>query len=143
MRLLAVGLALCGLLSWSVALAEEGKAKEKNKTITEISLKDLKLGEANGKATAPTMITSAKELAKAIPDEDAQKAIAKKVDFDKVQLLYFAWSGSGGDKVSYEVTGKKKEVVVFSFAGGRTRDLRAHYLLYALDKDAKWEFAEK
>jgi hypothetical protein len=28
MRLLAVGLALSGLLSWSVALAEEGKARK-------------------------------------------------------------------------------------------------------------------
>ena len=46
-------------------------------------------GDAKGKATEPTVITSAEELAKAIKDAAAVEAIQKAVDFKKEQLLFF------------------------------------------------------
>src|SRR5262245_2630941 len=65
----------------------------------EIDLKGLNLAPVPAVASwnKPTKITSAQELAKAFPDKEAQVKIAKQVDFIKDYLLYFRWTGSGGD----------------------------------------------
>jgi hypothetical protein len=65
------------------------------------------------------------------------------VDFNKELLLYFAWSGSGGDKLSFKVAdGKKEPVVVFSYSRGLTDDVQMHYRLYAVAKNATWRIEE-
>jgi hypothetical protein len=102
----------------------------------EISLKD----PAKGKATDPIVIKSKSELTKAITDEDAVMKIANEVNFNLEQLVYFAWSGSGQDKITFEVgEGEKKGEATFTFTTGRTRDLRPHRKLAVLPKDAKFK----
>ncbi|MSR52634.1 MAG: hypothetical protein EXS09_05020 [Gemmataceae bacterium] len=106
---------------------------------------DVKLdGEAKGKATEPTVITSAEELAKAIKDAAAIEAIQKAVDFKKEQVLLFQWAGSGQDKITFDLgEGDKASEVTFAYKRGLTRDLRQHKKLFVLPKDAKYNFAGK
>jgi hypothetical protein len=96
-------------------------------------------GPAKGRATEPVAIRSADELAKAIPDEAAVAAVKKAVDFEKEQVVYFAWSGSGQDKITFASAGAAAPVVTFSYTAGRTRDIRAHTKLFALPKDATYK----
>lgn len=108
--------------------------------VREIDLKDVKLGEAKGKVSEPTKITSEDELKKALGD-DAAKAI--KADFKKEYLLLFQWAGSGGDKLTEaSETKDKKTTVTFTLTPGRTRDLRQHFHLFAVPTDAEWKVAK-
>ena len=89
--------------------------------------------------TIPLPEARPKRLAKAVEDASAQDTIKKAVDFGKQKLLYFAWSGSGGDKLGFTVgKGDKAPEVTFRLTPGLTRDLRAHFKLYAVAKDATW-----
>jgi hypothetical protein len=132
-RLLA--LAVCGLMLPLTASAEE----KKDAAVKEIDIKGLKLpGARDGNVNKPTAITSAEELAKAVPDEDSQAKIKKEVDFAKQQLLLFSWAGSGGDKLSFAAVEGKNEVL-FTVKRGLTRDLRTHVHLFVLPKDTAWK----
>jgi RNA polymerase sigma factor (sigma-70 family) len=96
----------------------------------------------------PTQITSAAELAKAFPDKTWQARIMKqgpakkgRLDFGKEELWFFAWSGSGGDQLSFVVEKDEKgPVVVFRYVPGPDPDVVGHYLLYALTKGTRWRF---
>ena len=115
---------------------EEKKVKE---AIVEIAVdKADKIETKGGKATAPTAVTSDKELEKAIPDEDTRKRIAKLVDFKEQVLLVFAWEGSGQDKIEYVVLESFPEQIRFSYKPGATDDLRRHVKLFALRNNVKW-----
>lgn len=59
------------------------------------------------------------------------------VNFDRQQVLIFAWRGSGQDKLSYTVESPKD--VKFSLQRGRTRDLRSHVKIYAVRLDVVLE----
>ena len=73
-------------------------------------------------------------------DADGRDAIKKQLDFTKEKLVVFAWSGSGGDKLTPELkTADKKTVAVFAYAAGKTFDLRRHALVFAVPKDAAVE----
>src|SRR6185369_267833 len=68
-----------------------------------IDVKGLKLATSE-EAFSPkigVVITSAGELAKAISDKESVAKVASQVDFTKEKLVYFKWSGSGGDKLSF------------------------------------------
>jgi hypothetical protein len=97
-------------------------------------------GPAKGKATEPTVIANAEELAKAVADDEAATAIKKAVDFKTEKLLLFTWAGSGQDKITFAVEdGKKGPEVTFTYTRGFTRDLRQHKKLFALPKDATFK----
>ena len=59
------------------------------------------------------------------------------VNFDRQQILIFAWRGSGQDKLSFTVESSKD--VKFSLQRGRTRDLRSHVKIYAVRLDVVLE----
>ncbi len=142
MRTAVIMLALVGLAA-SGAPADEPAKKDDKKTVREIDLKGLKR-ELPGQFGKPAVITSAEELAKAFPEKDIQARIAKDVDFQKEQLLFFAWSGSGGDKLTYKVEdGKKGPEVVFQRAAGFTDDLASHFRLFAVPRGAAWRIDGK
>ncbi len=103
-----------------------------------IDTKGLNLGKAEGEVMKPQIISSAEELAKAIPNEEALAKIKKEVNFGKEKLLFFAWSGSGGDKLGFSTNDKNTGVTVV-YKAGLTRDLRPHYYLLVLPKDATWK----
>jgi len=126
-------------LGLSVASAEETNKKGKD-VVREITLKSPRGEEYKG-ATKPTRITSLKELKKVLPDAGPS---AEQVDFTKEQCLFFAWGGSQGDKLSFEVEqGKEGPVVVFSYSVGLLDDLRPHYHLYAIPRNATWRVEVK
>jgi hypothetical protein len=119
------GLALCG-----AAAAEDAKV------VRPLDLKDLPF-RSEGPFGKPVVIGTADELAKAVDDKDARDAIAKAVDFKTENLVVFAWAGSGQDRVALTVEkGEKGPVVVTTFKGGLTRDLRQHVHAYAVSKSA-------
>ena len=96
-------------------------------------------GPAKGRVAQPVAIRSADELAKAIADEAAVAAVKKAVDFEKEQVVYFAWSGSGQDKITFESAGGAAPTVTVTYTPGRTRDVRPHAKLFALPKDATYK----
>lgn len=103
--------------------------------IKEIKLEGFKpTGRPMTRATMPTEIKTADELAKTFTQEEVVAAIKKEVNFDKQKLVFFAWAGSGQDKVSGEMG---KEEAVFTYKPGLTRDLRTHHHLFVVPKDAK------
>jgi hypothetical protein len=130
-------LVLVTVLPTSSRGQKEGGDKES--VVKEISLKDLKLGPAspNNDVKKRTNITSAAQLAKAFPDKDTLDKIAKHVDFAKQYLVYFRWSGSGGDKLTVSIDKTaSKPAVIFEYVAGLTDDLRQHAKLFAIDKSA-------
>ena len=143
---------LCRLLATSTLFAlvlmpalpilrgEEPKKDDKDAVVREIKLEGLKRSEPGaGKPDKPDVITSEEELTRAFPENELRDRIAKEVDFKKQQLVFFAWAGSGRDKLEFGVyKGKKATEVTFTYERGLTRDLRRHYHLFAIPRDATW-----
>jgi hypothetical protein len=132
-----IGLALCTAFVLALALRA---ADKKDIEVKELDLKGLKRDNPKTTYDKPTVITSEDELKKAFPEEDIQASIKKQVDFSKQQVVFFAWAGSGQDKLAFDGS---KENVEFKFTPGLTRDLRSHFHAYAIPKDVKWKFADK
>jgi hypothetical protein len=125
-KCLMLAAALCLVLPASALAADE---------IKEIKLDNFKpTGRPMTQATMPTEIKTAEELAKTFPYDDVQAAIKKEVNFDKQKLVFFAWAGSGQDKIAGQMA---KDEAVFIYVRGLTRDLRSHYHLFPVPKDAK------
>ena len=124
MRKLLIGAVLIAA-PLAMAAGEPGKLRE-------LDVKGLKIAFEKSRVNKPTLITTADELDKAIPDAGALK---KQVDFTKDKLILFAWGGSGGDKLTSRITDDGK-TVVFTYKGGLTRDLRRHVRLFAIPKNA-------
>jgi RNA polymerase sigma factor (sigma-70 family) len=108
-----------------------------------ISLKGFVPGKLTKRGTEPTGIANAEELAKAIPDKAWQEKIAAQVDFAKEYLVFFAWGGSSGDRVTYWVDSSKDGPVVdFFFSPGPDPDYREHLHLYVLPRAATWSVTQ-
>ena len=138
--------AVCGLAVWTRAWADEPEPEDTKAKVRELDTKDLGLrGFPRGRGpTMPTEINNAEELAKAIPDKEAQARVKKEVNFRREKLLFFAWAGSGGDRLTFDeklAKGKKGPEAVFHFKRGLTRDLRAHHKLFAVPKKAGYRVA--
>lgn len=117
-------MAICGLMTAISTAAEPAPVRQLSVSV--------KL-EAKGKPTTPTIVTSSEELEKAIVDEASRKEVAKLVDFKKEKLAIFAWAGSGQDKITFDTKEGKK--VAFTYAPGRTRDLRQHVAIFVYPAD--------
>ena len=130
-------------LALAVASAEETNKKDKDAVVREIDLKGFTRARTRGVASKPTRITNAEELAKAFPDTDEEwlDRIAKQVDFEKDELLFFAWTGSNTDRLSFKVEETKKgPVVVFSYEQGGGEDMpHPRFRLYAIAKNWRVE----
>jgi hypothetical protein len=136
-----LALAICGLTLSAGAFAKD-KAKEgkKDAVVEELDTTGVPRVLERGDVTKPTAITSAEELTKAIPVEAVQARVKKEVDFTKQQVLFFAWSGSGGDKLTYTIEkGKKGPEVIFQYQRGLQKNLAPHVRLFAMPKNATWK----
>ena len=60
------------------------------------------------------------------------------IDFTKQKLVIFAWSGSGGDRITYGVLESYPEQIRFNFNRGRTKDLRRHYKAFIIRNNVSW-----
>lgn len=89
----------------------------------------------------PVAIRDKKTLATVFKKQTVQNRIAEKIDFEREQLIVFAWVGRSGERMSYHVKdrGKNSEVVFHELP--RVGDgfvERCHIYLYVTGKDAKW-----
>lgn len=115
--------------------------------VREIDFKGVK-PQAGGQPDKPTVIGNGEELAKAIPDEQTRARIRKEIDFDKERLLYFAWTGSGEDRLTWDVnvlcSKSREREVIFRYHRGRTDDTKSHIRLLAIPKDKRvsWRFKD-
>jgi hypothetical protein len=138
-RCLALALTLLAIAGLTLRADDK-----KDSDVKEVDLKGLKRDIPALGFDKPTVITSEDQLKKAFPEEDTQARLKKEIDFAKQQVLFFAWSGSGQDSLTFEVAkGSSADEVVFKFVGGRTKDLKGHFHAYVLPKDMKWKFADK
>jgi hypothetical protein len=85
----------------------------------------------------PLLLKSEKEAAEHFDAEELAK-LNKQVDFAKQFVLLFAWRGSGQDRLDSAVAESYPEQIFFTYAPGRTRDLREHVRVYALRANVKW-----
>ena len=145
MRTGILTLAGCGLVLLSTAHADEGNKGVKDAMVREIDLKGGILGKTTGVATKPTKIANAEQLAQAIPDQESRDRIAKQVDFDKEELLFFVWIGSTTDRLSFEVEKTKNgPVAVFSYKEGPGEDAPyPRFRLYAIAKNWRVDQAKQ
>jgi hypothetical protein len=131
---------LAAFVVGSLAFADDEKKDKDKPTVKEIATKDLKVTFPKmGKVTEPATIKTAEELKKNPVVGAASEAIAKQVDFEKQNLLVFAWAGSGQDKVTASIgaDSDKKSIVYVEYLPGKTRDLRQHVRLFTVPKDLK------
>jgi len=123
----------------SAAAAERTEKKGKDAVVREIDLQWFTRAATRGVASKPTRITNADELANAFPDMDKSwlDRIAKQVDFEKDELLFFAWTGSATDSLSFKVEQTRTgPVAVFTYKPGRGEDMpHPRFGLYAIAKN--------
>ena len=128
------------LLLTAPAIAFEDKPEPDSDTkARELKIEKGTFPRGKGRPSDPTKITSKEELEKAVPDADTAAVIATQVDFKKDIVLLFAWSGSGGDKLTMA---EEKKAAVFTMTRGLTRDLRQHTKLFALPKGMKYSMSK-
>lgn len=125
------------LLGLGIASAADEKKKPEPVVAIERDAAD-DFGKFTGKATEPTVVTTEKELEKAIADETTRTRFAKLVDFKTQKLLIFAWQGSGQDKLSVAILESEPVQLAFTAQRGLTKDLRSHVKLYAIGSTLKY-----
>jgi hypothetical protein len=100
--------------------------------------------QRQSKVDMPVVIGNEEALATSFADEASQAAIAKQVDLEKEQAIFFQWAGSGRDWLKAEIVETADgPVVEFQYTAGFTRDLRGHAYLFALPREVKWRFVRK
>ena len=136
--ILAAVLVVSGLLAGQSHSQAAEPDDDSDKIVRELKLKSA-LPRQRGSAQKPTVIKDEKELKETFADEALRKEIAAEIDFKQQQLLFFAWAGSGRDRLTAEVVGEGElQAVEFQYQRGRTRDLRPHAHLFAIDRGVKW-----
>jgi len=92
-----------------------------------------------GRPREPEVLASAAAAARVLDAATLQRVTAE-VDFAQRQLLLFAWSGSGQDRMTFQVVPiDGRPTIVFQYRPGRTRDLRRHVMLYAAPPHLGWK----
>lgn len=91
----------------------------------------------DGSPLVPKQIKTAEDIVKYFGKEQA-KVIGKKVDLKRQMILVFAWRGSGGDQLDYDLAKSKPPIYRFRFVHGETDDLRKHAYVYVAGLKAKW-----
>ena len=138
----ACGLVVAIVFAGSGVLARDAKAEPKKNAaigpIVEVTkIMPPKATNFRKKPADAQLIKTADEAGKLF-GKQGLATLKKQVNFDKQNLIIIAWSGSGGDRITYFVNASFPEQVVFSYKRGRTRDLRRHFKLYAVRKNVKW-----
>lgn len=138
-------LSLCALLLFApVLLADKVEpADPKAPKPRELVLTKARPAARGAFGARPMKVTTKEELAKAVAGDEGVAEITKLVDLKKEYLVVFNWSGSGGDRITFDVKeGKGGPAVTFAYTRGRTRDLRMHFKVFALPKKATYEMGK-
>jgi len=86
----------------------------------------------------PIELSSAEDAAAYFEGEQLA-ALNEQVDWETHSVLIFAWRGSGQDRMDVEMIGDTSDEVRFVYRPGRTRDLRPHVYVFALEQGVVWE----
>ena len=105
--------------------------------ITELKVNPEKTVFKDSVWSKPLVLKSADDAGKHF-GKDALEALTKQVDFKKQIVLVFAWQGSGGDKLEYQILESFPEQVPFSLKPGETDDIRPHVRVFALRSNVRW-----
>lgn len=111
------------------AVIDKLKDMEPTHEAVESILKNEQAKTTIDKLNAPIVLTSMEEALKHLTRASMEKI---NVDFNKQQVVIFAWRGSGQDRLMGSQPSDKK--ATFHYISGRTRDLRTHTAIYALPK---------
>jgi len=142
----------------AAASVDEKKPDEKKPAIKELSTKDLKITITipdKSDVTKPFEAKTPGDLAKvSVLTPDAVMALGKQVDFTNDKVVVFWWGGSGQDKIAagelktveLKPAGgpfpERKTTATFTYTPGKTRDLRAHFHLFVVPRDAEVKVEE-
>jgi hypothetical protein len=146
---------ICTLPAFRLCVAADGAdesdastQKDEGYATLNIPASDFRLvGPLPGKfSDKPQILKSAEDLETfiksgevlALSDDADLEAINKQINFDERELLIFAWSGSGRDRLQTILTDGDNSVAEFWYRRGQTRDIRGHLHLIAVKKDVKW-----
>jgi hypothetical protein len=128
------------LFACVIALIVVGTATAEDKpAVRAVPLKDIKtVHPKNFGAPKATEFTSADALGKSalFADDTSRDTLKKQLDFAKEKLVVFAWSGSGGDRIAGALS-KDGKAAEFSYRMGLTDDLRQHFHVFVVPKDAE------
>ncbi len=116
---------------------KKAPVEEKPAQVRVLDVKNLELKEKfklNG-----VEVTDAEGLKRYFKDETVIKDITSAVDFKKEKVVLFAWSGSGGDKMSFQYNAEEK-VVNFVKTSGLTDDLRYHFKIFVVPVGLKIQY---
>ena len=88
----------------------------------------------------PVRVGTAEELDKLVPNEAERTKIAEGVDFKTHDIVFLSWKGSGQDKLAMKREKGKdgKDLVVFVYHRGFSKDLRTHDHHFVVPKKAEW-----
>jgi hypothetical protein len=124
------------LVTVATATSEAEETLPPIKQLTGLSpARSVFVAAARGK---PIVIKSNKDAAKHFTGDNLAK-LKKQVDFKSQFVLVFAWRGSGGDRLTFDVAESFPEQVSFHLKPGRTRDLRSHVAIHVLRSNVKWQ----
>ena len=106
--------------------------------IQPLKLKSPLTTKLRGNVLSPYSANSKEELAKLLGPRQAED-IEKQMSFETHRVILFQWAGSGQDAL---VSTINDSVVTFHYTRGRTRDLRQHLKVFAIDREMTWTVRE-
>ena len=106
--------------------------------IEPLKLKSPLTTKLRGNVLSPYSANSKEELAKLLGPQQAED-IEKQMSFETHRVILFQWAGSGQDAL---VSTINDSVVTFHYTRGRTRDLRQHLKVFAIDREMTWTVRE-
>ncbi|MFO0881396.1 MAG: hypothetical protein U0840_29195 [Gemmataceae bacterium] len=129
-------------LAAPLVLGAGSRADRPQRRSRDLEAKDLANHVKRGIGLKTYKITEATDLRDVFNHKAGREALAGQVDFKKEYLLVVVWSGSGGDKLTFEVQkGDKGSEAVLKMQRGLTRDLRQHLKVFAFPKNLPYRMA--
>lgn len=128
-------IAICGVAPNHSGSVKQLKDMEASDESIQSILRNEETKTTIEKLNAPIILNSMEEALKHLT-RDSMERIAEVVDFEKQQVVVFAWQGSGQDRLNGHLV-SPKDGANFQYTPGRTKDLKTHSTIYAMPKGTK------
>ena len=123
-------IAICDMPA-PASMMKELKGMEANEDAIQSILQNEKAKTTIEKLNAPIVLQSMEDALKHLTRASMEKI---DVDFEKQQLVIFAWQGSGADRLRGHLAPSKGAAANFQYTQGQSKDLRTHSSVYAMPK---------
>ncbi|MDH3583864.1 MAG: hypothetical protein OER86_06580 [Phycisphaerae bacterium] len=124
------------LLPVCLVLSGVARGQEAPKGVTEIDQVTSVRLAWRAKPTAPTVVTSEKQLLTVMPNRSDAHRVVQSVNFKKQKLLIFAWEGDAQDRLNVERRGKTIRFVHWGNAA--ESDPHLHCRVFVIDSDVRY-----